>query len=362
MSETPASPESSFSDRYAPDDLRRFGSELFHRAGLDRDKADIVSEFLLEGDLLGHTTHGLSLAARYLQEIVGGGMTPTGDPEVVSDRGACVCWDGRRLPGVWLTARAVRLATERAAAHGTVTVAIRKSHHNACLAAYLRIATSRGFMVLVAGSDPTGASVAPFGGRKGLYSPDPLAVGIPTGADPILIDTSCSVTTNNMSLRLQAEGRRFDRPWLLDAEGRPSDDPEVLKRGGTILPVGGLDHGQKGYNWALMIEALTQGLGGFGRADDPRGWGCSTYVQVIDPSAFGGSDAFLRQTGWLAEACRSNPPRPDVDQVRLPGERALARRREALADGLQLYPGILDSLRPWAGRFSVPLPQPVPPP
>ena len=34
-------------------------------------------------------------------------MTATGEPEVVADRGAAVTWDGQRLPGVWLAARAV---------------------------------------------------------------------------------------------------------------------------------------------------------------------------------------------------------------------------------------------------------------
>ncbi len=355
-----SSPDSARPARYAPEDLRRYAAALFLGAGMDPDKAGSLAEFLVEGDLLGHTTHGLSLAARYLRQIADGGMAVSGEPEVISDRGACVCWDGGRLPGVWLTARAVRLGTERAALYGTTTIVIRQSHHNACLAAYLPIATDRGYMVLIAGSDPTQASVAPFGGRRPVYSPNPVAVGIPTDGDPILIDTSCSITTNNMSLRLQAEGRKFEHPWLLDAEGRPTNDPDVLKEGGTILPVGGLDHGQKGYNWGILVEALTQGLGGFGRADAPTGWGCSTFVQVIDPAAFGGAEECRRQMSWLAGACRASPPRPGIARVRLPGEEALARRRMALREGAVLYPGILDSLLPWAERFTVLPPEPVP--
>ena len=69
---------------------------------------------------------------------------------------------------------------------------------------------------------------------------------------------------------------------------------------GTLLPTGGLDHGHKGYNLALAIEALSQGLSGHGRADPLTDWGASVYVQVIDPAAFGGAADFLRQTGCLA--------------------------------------------------------------
>lgn len=147
-------------------------------------------------------------------------------------------------------------------------------------------------------------------------------------------------------------------PWLLDSEGLPTDDPAVVfdEPKGSILPVGGVDHGHKGYGLALMIEALTQALAGYGRADAPTGWGASVFVQVIDPAAFGGTDAYLRQTGWLADACRSNPPRPGVERVRLPGESAMARRREAQAEGVALYPGILDGLKKQAAALGVPVP------
>ena len=81
-------------------------------------------------------------------------------------------------------------------------------------------------------------------------------------------------------------------------------------------------------------------------------------MQVWDPDAFGGRAAFLRQTGWLAEACR-NPPRPGVASVRLPGQQALARRRVALAEGVSLHPGILEGLAPHADRLNVSLPRAI---
>jgi L-lactate dehydrogenase len=87
------------------------------------------------------------------------------------------------------------------------------------------------------------------------------------------------------------------------------------------------------------------GLGGFGRAEPAEGWGASVFVQLLDPEAFAGGDAFRRQTDWLVEACRSAAPRPGIERVRLPGEAALARRRQALAEGVDLYPGILKRLQ-----------------
>ena len=342
---------------YAAADLRGFAAALFRGAGLDGDKPEVSGAVLVEADLIGHTTHGLALAPRYLQEATGGSMTLSGEPRVVSDRGACVCWDGRRLPGVWLTSRAMDLALARVQQYGTVTVTIGNSHHIGCLAAYLPRAVERGYVAIVSSTDPSQRTVAPFGGREPMFTPNPVAMGIPTDGDPLLVDTSASITTNNMGARLVREKRRFPGVWALDADGNPSDDPAVLTAGGSILPAGGLDHGHKGYAWALLAEALTQGLSGFGRADEPNGWGACVFLQVIDPAAFGGRDAFIRQTSWLAGACRSSAPRPGVERVRVPGEGALARKRTAMAAGVEMYPGVLEALRPWAERFGVAMPE-----
>jgi LDH2 family malate/lactate/ureidoglycolate dehydrogenase len=347
--------------RYRAAELIDFAAALFAAAGCDGDKPQTIAGGLVEADLLGHTTHGLQLAPVYLNDLESGSMAALGEPEVVADRGACATWDGRRLPGVWLAAKAVELAVQRAPTYGTATVVIRKGHHIGCLAAFLQRATDRGLMVTIASSDPAVASVAPFGDRTAVYTPDPLAIGIPTDGDPILVDISASITTNGMAARLRREGKRFPGAWALDAAGNPTHDPEALFTDppGALLPVGGTDHGHKGYGLALLIESLTQGLSGFGRAEAPTQWGASVFVQVIDPSAFGGAEAFRRETGWLANACRNSPPAPGVDAVRLPGERGLARKRAALAEGVTLYPGIMEALAPHAAKRGVKVPTPV---
>ena len=343
---------------YPAEALAEFTAALFGAAGLDDDKATTVAEVLLEGDLLGHTTHGLALAAPYLGALKDDSMARDGGPEVITDGGGALCWDGRRLPGPWLVTSAIDRALERASEHGIAAVAIRRSHHIGCLAAYLERATAREHMILLTCSDPSEGSVAPFGGLRALFTPDPIAIGIPTGGAPILIDMSASITTNGMTARLRAEGRRFPGAWAMTAAGEPSDDPGVLSADppGTLLPTGGREYGHKGYNLALAIEALSQGLSGHGRADGPSGWGASVYVQVIEPGAFGGAEAFVRQTGFIADACRGNPPAPGFDAVRLPGARAPAQKRRALAEGVRLYPGIMSALQPWAERLGVALP------
>ncbi|PRD42896.1 lactate dehydrogenase [Phyllobacterium phragmitis] len=346
-------------DRIAIIDLIDFAEALFSAAGLAHDKAEAVAAYLVEADALGHTTHGLALAPWYLQSIADGVMTKDGAPEVLSDKGPAICWRGRRLPGAWLTSEGVKLASARARQYGTATLVIGDSHHIGALAAYLPIATDQGLMVSIASSSPSGAQVAPFGGTTGVFTPDPVAYGIPTPDEPILIDISASITTVNMAQRLIREGRRYDANWLMEADGTPTSDPHAVTRGGTLLPTGGRDHGQKGYGMALSVEAVTQGLAGYGRADSPKGTNAAVTISVYDPAAFGGRDAFLKQTGWLTDACRASTRLPGGAPVRLPGQAALARKREALAEGVKLYPGILASLLTEAKKYGVTPPKTI---
>lgn len=347
--------------RYTPASLVAYTEALFDAGGMDPDKSAVVAPLLVEADLMGHTTHGLAQAPAYLGGLESGAMLGTGEPTVVTDRGAVVTWDGHRICGVWLTAMAIDLAVERAQTHGTASIAIRRSGHIACLAAFLERATAKGCMIELASSDPSVASVAPFGGTEPQFTPNPLAIGIPTDGDPILIDISASITTNGLTGRLHGEGKRLPGPWVQDAAGNASDDPAVLFTDppGTILPIGGKEYGHKGFGLALMIEALTQGLSGLGRADPLEGWGAAVHLKVTDPSAFAGAEAFTRQTTWLAEACRANPPAPGIEAVRLPGDGALARKRAALVDGLVLYPGLMDGLAVFGEKLGVAPPSPL---
>ncbi len=76
--------------------------------------AACVAETLVEGDLLGHDTHGLAQLPGYLKEIESGGMTRAGEPLTISDQPAAVLWDGQRLPGPWLVQRGIDLLLPRA--------------------------------------------------------------------------------------------------------------------------------------------------------------------------------------------------------------------------------------------------------
>jgi hypothetical protein len=114
-------------------DLVAFAPALFERADLDPDKAGTVAEVLVEGDLLGHSTHGLALAAPFLAALADGSMPararPRSCPIMTAPRAGtdAVCPGGGRW---WRRSR--RRSPRADVRHRAVT--IRESHHTGCLA------------------------------------------------------------------------------------------------------------------------------------------------------------------------------------------------------------------------------------
>ena len=348
---------------YRAEDLLSFATSLLTASGMAIDRSRIVAEVLLEGDLMGHTTHGLQLLSPYLDAIQRKTMQLTGEPEAIVDRGSAVTWDGHWLPGPWLVRHALDLALDRIEQHPVVTIVIRRAGHIGCLAAYPRLATERGLMMLLTCSDPAVASVAPHGGVAARYTPNPIAAGWPTDTEPVIIDISASTLTNGTVMRAQREGSRLPGPWLIGPDGAPTDDPQMFaaKPPAAILPLGGLELGHKGFALGLLVEALTSALAGFGRADGPNHWGAAVFLQLIDPRAFSGEAAFRREAGWFASSCEDTPARPDGPPVRIPGRRGLAMRSRQLQEGVVLHSQIMPQLAGWSAELGVQMPTPISP-
>lgn len=326
---------------------------LLRAAGLDEDKAAAVSRRLIDADLLGHSTHGLRMLPVYLERLADGRIARTGSIDVLQDHGAAFSWKSNRLPGAWVMDRLVAEVLERSASHPVVTATLANCSHIGALQAYLEAFAERKLLALVMVTDPAVASVAPPGGVQPVTTTNPIAACIPTNEAPLLVDLSTSLVSNSAAASYAAAGKPLPGPWLLDNQGRPTDDPQALNTTppGTLMPLGGAEFGYKGFAFGLLVEAFALALAGFGR-DGPRQRGAQgVFLQVIRPGAFGnGSDAFLASMSHLVAQCHAGPAAPGAT-IRLPGERALARKRQQLAQGLQLEPDVLPALDAWARKL-----------
>ena len=337
--------------------LTTFVERLFERAGADAEVAQVVTRVLLEGELLGHRTHGLNLVSRYIGGMQEGKVKARAQVlEQVSDSGISSVFDGHYLLGPYCVSRALDCAAKGATAQGIGIAVVRRASHIGCLAAYLKPFTDQGLVAMVYSSDPSVGLVCAHGGIDPIYTPNPIAAGIPTQGEPILLDVSMSTVTLGLVGQCRDAGSRLPHPVLVSNDGQLSDDPGdfFTRPQGSILPLGGQAFGHKGFALALLVEALTSGLAGHGRKDAPEQWGASATAVVIDPRFFGGLAAFTDETSFLGRLVLASRPLDPERPVRLPGQAGLALRRQALEQGVSLSPQLLADLDRLAGQLQLP--------
>jgi LDH2 family malate/lactate/ureidoglycolate dehydrogenase len=337
--------------------LTTFVEQLFEKAGADTEVAQVVTRVLLEGELLGHRTHGLNLVSRYIGGMQEGKVKARAQVlEQVTDSGIASVFDGHYLLGPYCVSRALECAAKGATAQGIGIAVVRRASHIGCLAAYLKPYTDQGLVAMVYSSDPSVGLVCAHGGIDPIYTPNPIAAGIPTQGEPILLDVSMSTITLGLVGQCRDAGSRLPHPVLVSNDGQLSDDPVdfFTRPQGSILPLGGQAFGHKGFALALLVEALTSGLAGHGRKDAPEQWGASATAVVIDPRFFGGLEAFTDETSFLGRLVLASRPLDPARPVRLPGQAGLALRRQALQQGVSLSPQLLADLDRLAGQLQLP--------
>ncbi len=334
-----------------------FITQLFEKGGLAHPKAQSIARILVEGDLLGHRTHGLALVKNYFDELVNGGMESQKEYEVLNFTSTTQLWNGNYQPGTWLVEEAIEVASGIAKNEGIGTVVIQKSHHIGCLAAYLESVTAKNLMIILACSDPRNKTVAPFGGLEGVYSPNPIALGIPTRSVPILLDVSMSTTANGLVARTAKNKELLAGDWLLDKNGNATNDPSLFFQDppATLLPLGGLDLGYKGFALGIMVEAMTNALGGYGRSDNPTRWGASVFLQVIDPEKFSGESYFLQEMENFRNVSLKSKLINKDKKIRMPGERGLELKQKQLNNGLEISTELINELNILGDKFQMKL-------
>ena len=247
-----------------PPALEAFGREVFVALGAPEDIAAEVAAHLVRANLAGHDSHGAIRIPQYATMIAQGAIKPAGRPSVVRERGATMLVDATDGFGQYATAWALDRAIERAGEQGSAVVAIRRVNHIGRLGDYTERAARRGYVaeVTVGAAGPGIGGAAPFGGAARFLGTNPWSLGIPTGAEPVLVDFATTVVAEGKVRVARAKREALPPGCIVDKEGRPSTDPEDFYAGGMLLPFGG----HKGYGLALGA-ALLGGLAAIGESE-----------------------------------------------------------------------------------------------
>ena len=181
--------------------------------------------------------------------------------------------------------------------------------------------------MITADSGRSAKAVAPFGGAKARLGTNPICFAVPSNLEgPLFFDMATSAAAAGKINVATARGEQVPAGWLIDAEGKPSTDPRVLKQGGALLPVGGTE-GYKGYGLATIVEILSGLLTGLGFGVEPSGRhndGC--FIAVFNVSAFRDLNTFKQEVTEFAQYLKSTPPAQGFTEVLYPGE--IEYRRE----------------------------------
>jgi LDH2 family malate/lactate/ureidoglycolate dehydrogenase len=343
--------------RISHQELLACTTALLHASGLAPERAAVVADSFVATDLLGFHTHGLFKVPDNVRWLDEGRTRAAGDVTVVADRGAIALWDAGYLPGHWVMHEAMRATIDRARQAGIATVVIRRSQHVAAMAPHVLAAAEKGYACWAVVATPSERLVTVHDGISPLFSTNPFAFAFPTDDEPIFMDTSFALTSGSAVKTAWLTGRRLTGAPLIDADGRVSDDPAAFERG-ALLPLGGLDFGFKGTGLLLWSELFTTAFGGWGRLDDPSdGDANSVFLQVVDPACFGAPERARLQASHLEALFGDVVARPGTAGPRVPGRRALARRREQLANGVELGAHIVSRLAAICAKKGVPFPE-----
>lgn len=303
------------------DEMLDLSSQILRSLGTPVDDALSVADSLVQAQEAGHASHGIIRLIEYSSFVERGWVIPTGQPKVISDRGAVALIDGQWGWGQIACKNAVELATQKALEMGTATIAIRSCNHIGRLGEYVETLSNRNLVSMMwCNADP---AVAPFGGKTRVFGTNPFAAGIPTSGDDIIIDFATAGSAEGKLRVARANGQKVPEGLIITKDGNPSIDPEDFYAGGALLPFGG----HKGYCMSLLIEILGGALSGNHpsmNASYLRGNGA--VLTVINPEFLVGLAEFSKDVDEAASLIKKSPAANPASPVLLPGDVENAQR------------------------------------
>ena len=320
------------------EELARFIREVLVANGARESDAAIVAEGLVWANLRGGDGHGVSRLPNYLNIMKRGEINPKAQPKLTHDRAATFVIDCGHGFGPVAAMQAAALAVERAKKVGVCFGLIRRTTHTGAIGRYAQWIAKQDCAAIIMGAGP--ALMAYHGTRVRSMATSPIAIAVPSGNGPILLDMATSTISNGKILQARATGQPLPPGTVLTGEGEPTTDPGKAE---ILLPLGG----PKGSGLGLMFEMLASVLASapiqaraLGPEQRKRHTG-NTAILAIDIATFRPLVDFTHDADALAAVLKSLPRQAGVDEVLLPGERSArteaARRKSGIPIPAKLW-------------------------
>ena len=328
--------------------------------GMDPALVRTTAEVMLETDLAGVDSHGLSMLMDYDASRRAGKLNLQARPRIVRENPVTALVDADAGLGHPAAVMGMELAIAKAKAAGVGVVAVRNSHHFGAAGYYAALASAQGLVGLVTSATRT-INVVPTRARKALLGTNPIAFCAPAGRNRAFrLDMATSTTANNKVRVYGLNGRTLPEGWAVDGKGDPVRDPaeasRLIRAGeeGGLTPLGGRAEtaSHKGYGLAMMAHILGGVLSGASfsplrtrtqRPGDPDNLG--HFFMALDPGAFREEGAFEADLDDALDVLRAAPPADPALPVLVPGDPEAASREARLREGIPVPRRLADQLR-----------------
>ena len=323
------------------DELRRITERIFAAGGSDPGEAQIIAGHLVEANLRGHDSHGVGMIPSYLRNLGNAKVKPNENGRIVSDTGSMIVYDGARGYGQIVAREATRLGIARAQETGVAVVALRNAHHIGRVGTYGEMCAGAGLVsisfVNITDQRP---AVAPWRGGDARFGTNPVTVAIPgpTPDRPIIADMATSRIAMGKVRVARNKGEQIAAEILLDADGKPTTDPNVMYRRprGALLTFA--EH--KGYALAFVAEILAGAVTGSGtmrpERQDEESVTNGMLLVVIDPARLADPHSLQDEIRAMTDYVTASPPRNPDEPVLIPGDPERAMRARRIADGVPI--------------------------
>ncbi len=337
-------------------DLEAFIARACQAVGIPAADAAVIGELMTRADVQGSEGHGIFRLSQYVRRIKAGAVNVTPRIRVDRDLPGMALVDGDNGMGHLVMSFATKLAIEKAKTAGAAWVGVHHSNHAGPASLYASMPVEHdmvGLYLAVGNANHLPA----WGGIDMLLSTNPIAVGIPAGAEPpIVLDMATTVAAYGKVKTKAQRGETMPEGWMIDRQGRPLTDPKRADEG-FLLPIGGY----KGYGLALIFGLLAGTLNGaaMGRdvvdfnKDDRSVTNTGHVIVALNVAMFRPVAEFKRSVDELVRDIRGSQRLPGVDAIRLPGEGAHKARADRVAKGVPVPAPLRASLDQLAAELGI---------
>lgn len=332
---------------FSPEKLKAFAIEVSKNYGLSDSDAEIFVSNLIDANLTGVDTHGLTRLSIYLKRIKLGLINPHAAMTFEQKFPIAAVLNAHNGLGQIAGEKAINKAIEMAKTYGLGAVGVRNSQHFGALGYYCNKAAENEVICLAfTNAEP---ALPPWGSYEAFFGTNPVAMGVPVKNDiPIIIDLSTSIVARGKIISASKQKMPIPEGWALDPEGNPTTDADKALAGSVLTMAG-----PKGYALAMMVDILAGVLSGSGYGKNVH----SMYKDMKSPAdvghfflcinieAFMPKEIFYRKIKKMKEEIKNSAKRQGVDEIRIPGEKKAKTKAGKLKSGIQLGNDVIEELK-----------------